>query len=57
MPRIKLNADKLVGYMRTDLTEARIAKLGTAKLGCTKASPQAERLTTERLRITPDDRR
>ena len=40
MPRIKLNADKLVGYVRTDQTKTGVTKLGTAKLGCTeKATP------------------
>jgi len=53
MPKIKLNADKLVGYARTHLTETGIAKLGTAKLGC-KTPPKTP--ATKRLPVTTDDR-
>jgi len=56
MPKIKLNAGKLVGYMRTDLTKTGIAKLGTAKLGCKPLPVPAETPTTKRLPVTPDDR-
>jgi hypothetical protein len=54
MPKIKLNADKLVGYTRTHLTETGIAKLGTAKLGCAKTPPKAA--AAKRLPVTTDDR-
>jgi hypothetical protein len=56
MPRIKLNTDKLVGYMRTDLTKTGIAKLGTAKLGCKPSPMPADTPTTKSLPIAPDDR-
>jgi hypothetical protein len=56
MPRIKLNTDKLVGYMRTDRTQTGITKLGTAKLGCAEVQLPAETQTTKRLPVTPDDR-
>jgi hypothetical protein len=56
MARIKLDADKLVGYMRTDLTETGIAKLGTAKLGCQESGSPAKTPTTKRLPATRDHR-
>jgi hypothetical protein len=37
MPRINLEVEKLVGYVRTET--GGIAKLGTAKLGCNKVGP------------------
>lgn len=42
MPKIRLIADKLVGYARTNLTPSGIVKLGSAKLGCSKRAAEAE---------------
>jgi hypothetical protein len=56
MLRIKLDTNKLVGYMPTNLTQTGITKLGTAKLGCVEKKFPAETPTTKSLPIRPDDR-
>jgi hypothetical protein len=52
MPKVKLDTDKLVGYMRTDSTETGIAKLGTSKVGIMKTVVPNETPPVETVPVT-----